>query len=310
MEKETSCINSRAILNYLKEHNVDCSSLFGDLDPEIDDLEDPEEFLRDPNNWIPCTVISKLFKRAQLILHDEKVAYKMDRHASENISFGYAQRIILKSFWSFRKALKNAQKINDKWNKSKKVELIELKKNQAIVRLHWNPEMEVTKDMCLFNQSAYTYLPLVWGGRPVALKETCCYFEGAPYCEYHLKWPFTNKFNEIYSRFFTSKSVLMATIKEMERDKKIIEEQTEKLKNEIEERKQAEKALRESEEKYKALFDRSLDCVYVHDFEGNFIDANPAALDLLGYTKEEIPSVNFHRAGYKPSPLGGKVFSR
>ena len=58
-------------------------------------------------------------------------------------------------------------------------------------------------------------------------------------------------------------------------------------------RKQSEDELRESEERYKALFDRSLDCVYIHDFEGNFIDANPAALDLLGYSREEITSLNF-----------------
>ena len=59
------------------------------------------------------------------------------------------------------------------------------------------------------------------------------------------------------------------------------------------ERKRVEEALRESEERYRALFDRSLDCIYLNDFEGNFIDANPAALNLLGYKKEEIPSVNF-----------------
>lgn len=31
----------------------------------------------------------------------------------------------------------------------------------------------------------------------------------------------------------------------------------------------------------------------MHDFEGNFIDANPAALKLMGYTKEEVLSLNY-----------------
>ncbi|HVP35474.1 MAG TPA: PAS domain S-box protein, partial [Terriglobales bacterium] len=61
----------------------------------------------------------------------------------------------------------------------------------------------------------------------------------------------------------------------------------------ISERKKSEKKLRESEERYKALFERSLDCVYVHDFDGNFLDANPASLNLLGYTRDEIKSLNF-----------------
>lgn len=51
--------------------------------------------------------------------------------------------------------------------------------------------------------------------------------------------------------------------------------------------------LEESEERYKALFNRSSYCVYVHDFEGNFLDANEAALNLVGYTKEDIPFLNF-----------------
>ena len=57
--------------------------------------------------------------------------------------------------------------------------------------------------------------------------------------------------------------------------------------------KRAEEVLQESEERYRALFDRSLDLVYIFDFEGRFIDANAAALNRLGYTKEEIHSINF-----------------
>ncbi len=61
----------------------------------------------------------------------------------------------------------------------------------------------------------------------------------------------------------------------------------------ITERKNAEAAIKESEERYLSLFNRSNDCIYVHDFTGNFLDANNAALNLMGYTKDEIRNVNF-----------------
>jgi PAS domain S-box-containing protein len=51
--------------------------------------------------------------------------------------------------------------------------------------------------------------------------------------------------------------------------------------------------LKESEERYKALFDRSLSYVYLHDFNGQFIDANDAALNALGYKRKEVHQLNF-----------------
>jgi signal transduction histidine kinase/predicted hydrocarbon binding protein len=230
MEKETSCINSRAIINYMKDHyKGDCSGLLENLDPEIDALSDPESFLSDPNNWICCTVISKLYERARLLLDDEMAAYKMARYAFEKSSLGYTQRIIVKTFWSIKTLIKNAQKINDKWNRNKQVEVVKIKGNRAIMRLHWNTRMDVSKDICLYNQGAYTSMPLTWGGKPVDLKEKCCYFKGAAYCEYHIKWSHRNRLYEIFSRFFTTKSVLMETISEMEEDKKLIEEKYEEV---------------------------------------------------------------------------------
>lgn len=61
----------------------------------------------------------------------------------------------------------------------------------------------------------------------------------------------------------------------------------------VSQRKAMEATLRESEERYRALFDRSMDCVYLHDFAGNFIDANPAALRLFGYASDEVASLSF-----------------
>ncbi len=58
-------------------------------------------------------------------------------------------------------------------------------------------------------------------------------------------------------------------------------------------RKLAEEELRENKARYKAFFDRTFYCIYIHDFEGRFIDANDAALNLLGYKREDIPSVKF-----------------
>jgi len=230
MEKETSCINSRAIIDYVKAHYPgDYSSLLKNLDPDIDALPDPEGFLSDPNNWISCTVISKLFKRAKLMLNDEMVAHEIARYAIEKTSLGYAQRIIFKAFWSVKKVLKNLQIVNDKWNRSKEIDLVKIEGSTAVLRLYWNPEMDVTKDICLYNQGAYTYLPMIWGGNPSVVEEQCCFFEGAPYCEYLYKWPFRNRFHEISSRFLTSKSVLKETIDEMERDKEIIEQKYEEV---------------------------------------------------------------------------------
>jgi PAS domain S-box-containing protein len=61
----------------------------------------------------------------------------------------------------------------------------------------------------------------------------------------------------------------------------------------VTERKRAEEVLRETEERYESLFDRSLEAIYISDLNGNFTDANPYALKLLGYEKEEIASLNF-----------------
>ena len=303
MEKETSCINSRAILDYLKAHEIDFAGMIKDLDPEIDGLEDPESFLRDPNNWISSSVVSKLFESATRVLDDDQAAYKIGRYATENTALGFAQRIVVKAFWSIKMALKHSQKINDQWNRSKKVELKELKRNEAIVRLHWTPGMETSKHICQYNQGVYSYLPLIWGGSRLTLKEKCCYFDGAPYCEYHLKWPLRNRFREIISRFFKSQSLLKDIIKEIEKDKKIINQKNDelrstnkKLQQTLSEHRRAEKQLKESELKYRLIAENATDIIWILNLSTLTLDyVSPSIERIRGFTQAEAKALTLEQ---------------
>ena len=49
----------------------------------------------------------------------------------------------------------------------------------------------------------------------------------------------------------------------------------------------------EIREKYKDLFEFSLDLIYVNDMRGNFLDANDIALKKLGFKRDEIPDISF-----------------
>ena len=54
-----------------------------------------------------------------------------------------------------------------------------------------------------------------------------------------------------------------------------------------------EEELQESNNRYHALFARSLVLVYIVDFEGRVIDANDAVFNRLGFTRDEIRALDF-----------------
>lgn len=98
-----------------------------------------------------------------------------------------------------------------------------------------------------------------------------------------------------YSIFILTGLASLVAMVSLNNTKQRVAERTRQLEDQIIERKQAEEALRENEERLRVIFDNAgVGIVEVNTDEDSFIAVNDRVLEILGYTREELLNMTVH----------------
>ena len=107
-----------------------------------------ETHLSNENNWIPSSLIVKLFNNARAITTDSEVAFQIGFDSIVNRRFSYWQQILMRSFGSPRGVLRRVNQMSSKLNLTKISELVYDTPSHAAIRWHWRDGVVASKDVC------------------------------------------------------------------------------------------------------------------------------------------------------------------
>jgi HD-GYP domain-containing protein (c-di-GMP phosphodiesterase class II) len=197
-------------------------SLLIDLDPYFSTIDNVEEFLIDEHNWISQEVCAKMFERVRLYSGDLEAARNIGRESVLYRRLGYVENIFIKAIGHPYLSILRAPAINEKFNRTKKVEIVESDWSHAVVRLKWFPGLGSTKDICQHNLGIYECIPTIWGLPQARMVEHKCHFDGDEYCEFSMEWAKKSLFALIFGLFTRRREVLNDSLAELEREKELM----------------------------------------------------------------------------------------
>jgi PAS domain S-box-containing protein len=223
MEYHNSCVNTKAVLDYVADKDSSLvAPLLETMQPLLPGENDLKAFFTDPNNWVSSTVLIAMYEETKKLLGQDDVVFDIGYQSVARRRLGYIQRILLSGFRDHRRTLKRLQQVNDRFNRNKTVEVVQLHKRGAVVRLKWFKDIPLTRDFCLMNQGVYTAVPVIWNAPPLQLKELKCFFRGDHYCEYQLRWEKLPSLKRTLMQLVAPWKLIKAAMVEIEQDKALL----------------------------------------------------------------------------------------
>ncbi len=288
MEKDVNCSNFRGLFGYLRKYHGDegiqqvVEGLVDNDNYLLRDKDDPSKFkgikkhqLDDSAYWVSNDFSLALFRNAKKTIGGSNNLIKAGEEAVVNYlskSVLFASRIFSSKFIA-----KQAAKINSRFNKTKNVILSELTSNSANFELHYQPNFQVTKDICNWNLGIYTGIAKMTGAEKVSCEEVKCVLDGDDHCSFLVTW---KKGPNVIKRIV--RWILKTISKDLIVDYTATMDQRDRLID----------TLTLSEERYRALTDQSLTGIFIHH-DGTLIFVNDCFAQMLKYSPEEIVGKKF-----------------
>ncbi|MBI9107286.1 MAG: HD domain-containing protein [Spirochaetales bacterium] len=307
---EVNCVNSKGIYHYIRRHKPEkLKDLFVNLPEPYNDIKNIEAFLTDENNWVTSELITALFNNAVRIFQDPSVPFHIGIETITSRNIGVLLNFFLTTFSSPKTILKRLNQINQQFNTTKIIETVYLSKKRTVIRLHWKDGRILDKNVCLYNQGVYAAIPTIWGMSPQEVIETDCYFDGAPYCQYNIKFQRRKLFSFVIKhQIKTKKAKLLLAIEEIESDKLLLKKKNEevvKLNNELREKVDRLKAINEASRLLVSMGDTDEILKTTMNIIVKVLKFDRALLMLIDKDKEYLEYV--HATGVKQDEINKKL---
>ncbi|MBW2144929.1 MAG: GAF domain-containing protein, partial [Deltaproteobacteria bacterium] len=292
MKRETSCLNTRALVDYVRARNPEKLYLLWEpLEGRLPEGEDPDKFLMDSNNWISIEVCRDIMEATKKATSDQTAVYKAGFESIAQRKLGYVEKIFVRALLTPKNAARHIARINEKFNKTKRIETVESSSSHLLVRLHWFKDFPLTRDFCLMNKGIYQAMSTIWDLPPAKLEERVCFFEGGPYCEYEMWWEKKSVLKLFLRRRSVKKEILDSLLKEMDADKDLIRrkyEQVTKLNVELEEKVAYLMSLQEASQAVVSILDEESLIQTIMNLLVSVIGFNRAILFLVDDKQEKL----------------------